>query len=102
MGCYLTDSQLLYLSDILVTNTGNHGVDFAGSGKPMYCYHVKENGFMRYMKEYYPGLCLTSLEELEDPDSLRRKSKKSQEAFQKQTVIDSEKNPFEEINRLFA
>ena len=100
-GAYMTESQLVYIADVLVTNTANHGVDFAGTGKPMFCYHVKENGFTRFMKEYYPGLCLKKLEELVDYDFSSLNTDSAQKEFHKQTVIDTEKNPFEIISSLF-
>ena len=102
MGCYMTDSQLVYITDILVTNTGNHAVDFAGTGKPVYCYNLKENGFSSYMKEYQPGLYLDSLDLLGDIDFSHLDEDPAQVQFHKETVSRSGKNPFEVIGSLFA
>lgn len=101
-GCYLTDSQIVYITDLLITNTANHAVDFAGTGKPVYCYSLKDNGFTTYMRENYPGLCLESLEELGDKDLFHYDQDPDYIHFYRDTTSLSGRNPFEVIGSLFS
>ena len=101
-GSYLLDGYLLYVADLLITNIGKHAVNYAGLGKPVYCYTIKENGFCDYMKKFYPGLCVPYLKEYDASLFPTKGLSESGEIFYKEARSDSEKNPFDEICRLFS
>ena len=56
--------NLLYFSDMLVTNSSKHACTFASENKPVYYLNYGKKHFGRYMKQYYPDLYLETAGEL--------------------------------------
>lgn len=58
--------NLLYFSDILVTNSSIYATYFVPCKKPVYCLKYNDNCFEQYIAKHHPDIYLKSLEELEE------------------------------------
>lgn len=92
--------DLIYLTDVLVTNNGRLASAFSIQDKPVYVCHYNANNFEKYVKYKYPDMYF------EDTKKLLEHSFVVDELTQQQRVFCSEmsyrpvENPFDKITEI--
>lgn len=98
-------NNLLYFSDILVTNSSKHACAFASAKKPVYYLNYGSKYFGTYIKQFYPALYLNTAGELmkinyEKP-LLSEEQQKFCQDFSYNTA-NTASNPLEVIRSLYT
>lgn len=57
--------NLLYFSDLLITDVSFFAAAQAGRGKAFYCIKHNNNAFEKYMEKYYPALILSGMDDMD-------------------------------------
>ena len=94
-------NNLLYFSDILVTNSSKHACSFAATSKPVYYLNYGKKHFGRYMKQFYPDLYLETAGELMNIDYTKEILSDAEKNFCQMFSYPESANPFEQIYKLF-
>ena len=93
--------NLLYFSDMLVTNSSKHACTFASENKPVYYLNYGKKHFGRYMKQYYPDLYLETAGELLTLDYDQTELSEEESRFCQGFSYNKFINPLEQIGKLF-
>lgn len=64
MNGLMQTHELLFVTDVLVTDNGRMAASFSSRGKPVYCPLSDNSSFERYMKTFYRELCIANEKEL--------------------------------------
>lgn len=94
--------NLLYFSDMLVTNSSKHACTFASEKKPVYYLNYGKKHFGRYMKQYYPDLYLETAEELMTLDYDQTELSEEESRFCQEFAYNTTQNPFSSLKNLFS
>lgn len=94
-------NDLLYVSDMLVTNSSKHAGIFSITKKPVYCLNYLTKFFGKYMEKFYPGLYLKNIQEMLHLPFHENSWSKEQEDFHQEFSYQPEKNPLKSIERIF-
>lgn len=97
----VTVNDLLYASDMLVTNVSKHACLFSITQKPVYYLDYLQKYFGKYMKQFYSELYLENIHALLNIPFEREHLSKEQENFYHEFSYSPEKNPFETIRKIF-
>lgn len=97
MNRLMQPHELLFLTDMLVTNNGRMAVYFAGRKKPVYCPLCGGTSFEKYMKVTFGNLCIPDsrrmaeiLQDAENHTSDRRE-------FSRRFYYENAENPYEKV-----
>lgn len=107
-GCfgYMKDrfniNNLLYFSDILVTNSSKHACAFASVKKPVYYLNYGNKYFGTYIKQFYPDLYLNTAGELMKINYDDPLLSGEQQKFCQDFSYDTTQNPLEEIYNIYT
>ena len=93
--------NLLYFSDMLVTNSSKHACTFASAKKPVYYLNYGKKHFGRYMKQFYPDLYLETAGELATLDYEQTDLSQEEVRFCQEFSYDTVQNPLSLIFSLF-
>ena len=93
--------NLLYFSDMLITNSSKHACTFASAKKPVYYLNYGKKHFGIYMKQFYPDLYLETAGELTTLDYEQTDLSEEEERFCQEFAYDTFINPLEQIKNLF-
>lgn len=94
--------NLLYFSDMLVTNSSKHACTFASENKPVYYLNYGKKHFGRYMKQYYPDLYLETAGELMTLDYDQTELSEEESRFCQEFAYNTTQNPFSSLKNLFS
>lgn len=93
--------NLLYFSDMLITNSSKHACTFASAKKPVYYLNYGKKHFGRYMKQFYPDLYLETAGELATLDYGQTDLSEEEARFCQEFACDTVQNPLSLIFSLF-
>ena len=93
--------NLLYFSDMMITNSSKHACTFASANKPIYYLNYGKKHFGRYMKQFYPDLYLETAGELTTINYKKRELSDVEAKFCQEFAFASEINPLREIKDIF-
>lgn len=85
--------DLLYISDVLVTNNGRLATAFSIQKKPLYACQYNRNYFEQYMSSHYPGMYLSGAEQLHDQEFTIDGLTGEQKEFCNQMSYDGDTEP---------
>lgn len=95
-------NNLLYFSDILVTNSSKHACAFASVKKPVYYLNYGSKYFGTYIKQFYPDLYLNTAGELMKINYEKPLLSDEQQKFCQDFSYHTTKNPLEEIRNIYT
>ena len=93
--------DLLYVSDVLVTNNGRFAASFACRNKPIWVCAYNQNWFEKYVQQCYPDMFLPSAEQIGInivQDDLSDEHKK----FCQDMVYSDIKSPYEKFDEILG
>lgn len=94
-------NDLLYTSNMLITNSSKNACCFSITKRPIYCLDYADKFWGKYIKEFYPELYLEDINKILKIPFKRNSFSKEQENFYHEFSYSPEKNPFEVIGQLF-
>mgnify|MGYP004470831179 CR=1 FL=1 len=95
-------NDLIYFSDMLVTNSSKHACTFAAASKPVYYLNYGKKHFGRYMKQFHPDLYLETAGELVELDYTQEDLSETEAKFCQEFSYSTKKNPLEELVHCLA
>lgn len=90
----LQPHELLYVTDVLVTNNGRMAASFAGHEKTLYCPLCGNTFFEKYMKQYFEDMCISDVSELLEQVSDVASGDCIQSGFARQFYYPEAENPY--------
>lgn len=93
MNRILPIPNLLYISDVLVTNNGRLATVFSIQNKPVYACQYNSNYFEKYMRLRYPGMFFSSAEQLHEYEFTIGELTREQELFCRQMSYQKGSEP---------
>lgn len=94
--------ELLYITDVLVTNNGRMAAAFAGRGKPVYCSLCHNSSFEQYMRAHYRELCIANAKELALKPLGEGEISEQGRDFCRTFYYDGAENPYETAAGIFG
>lgn len=94
----LPTQELLYVSDVLVTNNGRFAASYAARRKRFFCPRYKDTYFEKYVRTRFPELYVADLNDL--ADRLSGPPSGSQTEFQSQMAYHPLVSPYDTIASL--
>lgn len=98
----MPSQNLLYVSEMLLTNNGRLASYFVSRGKRIYCPEFRGNFFENYMREKYHGMYLEKFSDLISLDLNADVKKDEQKMFHDQMTYKKLLCPYDYIARLFT
>ena len=92
---------MMYLSDMLITNSSKHAGNFAITKKPIYYLEYLPKVFGNYMKKFYPSMYLKDMNELPTVDFSTLELSTEQKKFCQEFSYAPMENPLETIREIF-
>ena len=94
-------NNMLYVSDMLITNSGRHAGIFSITQKPIYYLEHLPNSFGTYIERFYPSMFLKNIDEVLDIDLKNTTLSEDQKNFCHEFSYAPTENPFEAIKTIF-
>lgn len=94
-------NDLLYTSDMLITNSSKNACCFSITKKPIYCLDYAKKFWGKYIRQFYPELYLRSINDILKIPFRKNFFSKELENFSHEFSYAPEKNPFDVIGQLF-
>ena len=94
-------NEMMYLSDMLITNSSKHDGNFAITKKPIQYLEYLPKVFGNYMKKFYPSMYLKDMNELPTVDFSTLELSTEQEKFCQEFSYAPMENPLETIREIF-
>ena len=94
-------NDMMYLSDMLITNSSKHAGNFSITKKPIYYLEYLPKIFGNFIKKFYPSMYLKDLDQLLTLDFSNTELSPEQKNFCQEFSYDPTENPSETIEKLF-
>lgn len=94
---HLPIHEILYFTDILITNQSVYATAFSATEKTVFCLKQKNNGFEKFMKKEYPQLYIDNIDRFDINKILSGELSNESKRFSEMFNVNSDKNPYETI-----
>ncbi|MDD7210453.1 MAG: hypothetical protein PUH29_10450 [Lachnospiraceae bacterium] len=94
-------NDLLYISDMLITNNSKYATMIAARKKPFYYAEYTEKHFGAFIKKYFPELYLGEIHNITTINFSAEELSEQQKIFCREFAYDTEQNPMEKILEIF-
>jgi hypothetical protein len=98
----LQPHELLFVTDVLITNNGRMAASFSGRNKPVYCPLYKGSYFEKYMKKQYKNLCIESSDRLFSYPLTEMECNHDQKQFCRDFYYENAENPYQKTAELMG
>lgn len=96
----MSEQDILYVADAMVTNNGRYASYFASRHKPLYCLKYRGSYFEKYMKTTHPAMYLRNFRELMQADFSGEGVPARQREFDRLFAYPELKCPYDAIGAL--
>lgn len=93
-------NNLLYVSDMLITNSSKHGIAFVPTKNPVYCLDYGDKYFSKYMKDFYPSLYFEKAADMMKINFQKEILSEDEQKFYREFSYDVKENPCEKIREI--
>ena len=93
--------DMLYATDILITNNGRFAASYAARKKPVWACGYNDNSFEKYMAADYPSMFLNSVDRLPELP-LAGECSAEQERFCRDMAYENPQSPYETVESLLG
>lgn len=94
-------NQMMYISDMLITNSSKHACNFSIMQKPIYYLEYLPKVFGNFIQKFYPSMYLKDLNGLSDIDFKTFECTAEQKKFCQEFSYAPTENPLKTIRELF-
>ncbi len=96
----MSEQDILYVADAMVTNNGRYAGYFASKHKPLYCLKYRRSHFEKYMKAYHPAMYVGSFRDLMQVNFSSEGVPEGQREFDRLFAYPELKCPYDAIGAL--
>lgn len=98
----MSEQDILYVADAMVTNNGRYAGYFASRHKPLYCLKYRRSNFEKYMKAAHPAMYLGNFGELMQADFSGEGVPVGQKEFDSLFAYSELRCPYDVIGKLLG